>query len=507
MSSDGSGSFGRKALVNAAMLTTLASLASYAGGMLVSILIARSLGPFEYGQYAYAVWLCGLMVTLASSGFSNSAMRFISEYLGARRVETSLAIHQRLRRQVLAAIGAAGLLLAGSWPWVRPHGSESISTVLLLISLVGFSTKALFMFESAAAKGYGRFWVDSACIASLSTVNVLGVLLLWHFHAGLEPFLAWFASLSLAHLVLVALFVRGHPKGVDAPAPLDVELRSRVGTYLQWGLVLAVVNMLASRSFETFLLNTHATAKEVGFFAIAGMLTRSGVDLLAGGLSAVMIPVMSHALGAGGNERLRHVFVEASRYYQFVGLLLAGTVYFWAEPAVMLMYGERYRPVILPLQALVVGTCLIMTSAGLNAVLMATENQKLRVSFSVLSVGCSAVLAFTLVPRWGLNGALVSTTVSQWIVFVIEAVLIERTVGFRLPYAALARQLALAVAVVAACLLVLQFDLGLWGHAIAGAAYFVLFVGGSLLAGIWSPTELAMARGYLVRIPLLRRWA
>lgn len=505
--SGGSGSFGPRALVSAAMLTTVASLASYAGGMVVSILIARSLGPFEYGQYAYVVWLCGLMLALSSSGFSNSAMRFISEFLGARRVETSLAIHQRLRRQVLAAIAGAALLLVASWPWVRPHGSESVSTLLLVISLAGFSTKALFMFESAAAKGYGRFWVEPACIASLAIVNVLGVLLLWHFHAALGSFLAWFAGLSFAHLVLVAVFVRGHPKGVDSPAPLDDELRSRVGKYLRWGLVLAAVSMLASRSFETFLLNSHASAKEVGFFAIAGMLTRSGVDLLAGGLSAVMIPVMSHALGAGGNDRLRHVFVEASRYYQFVGLVLAGTVYFWAEPAVMLMYGDRYQPVILALQVMVVGACLIMTGAGLNAVLMATENQKIRVSFSVLSVCTSALLAFGLVPRWGLNGALVSTTASQWIVFVAAVIMIDRSIGFRLPYAALARQLALAGAAVAVSFLVLEIIPGLWGHVLAGVAYLVLFTGGSLLVGVWSPAERELARGYLVRLPLLRRWA
>lgn len=502
-----SGNFGRKAVFNAALLSTFASLASYAGGMVVSILIARSLGPIEYGQYAYVVWLSGLMVTLGASGFNNSAMRFISEYVGAGKVATSLTIHRRLRNLVLAAVAGATMLLVVAWPWVRPQGTEALSNTLLLIALVGFSTKALFMFESAAAKGYGRFWVEAVCLSSLSVVNVLGVSILWNWHASLGPFLSWFAILSVAHLLLVMALVRGHPKGVEKPEPIDEELRARVAKHLRWGLVLAAVSVLASRSFETFLLNAHAGAKEVGFFAIAVMLTRSGVDLLAGGLSSVMIPVMSHSLGAGGNERLRKVFVEASRYYQFVGLVLAGMGYFWAEPAVILMYGERYRPVVFALQVLVVGACLMMPSGGLTALLSATENQKLRVSFSVLSVSFSALLAFLLVPRWGLNGALVSTTMSQWIVFIVTVILIDRWVGFRLPYGALARQFALAAMAAAVALLLVKLSWGLWGHVLAGVAYLLVFVGGSLLAGVWSPAERQMARGYLARLPVLRRWA
>lgn len=500
-----SGRFGRKAAFDAAVLSTVASLASYAGGMVISILIARSLGPAEYGQYAYAVWLTGLMAILGVSGFNNSAMRFISEYVGRDQVATSLAIHQRLRRQALLAVAGSTVLLVLAWQWVRPQGAESISTMLLLISLVAFTTKAMFMFESAAAKGYGRFWVEPACLASLAFVNVLGVSVLWHFHASLASFLVWFSFLSIAHLLLVLVLVRGQPKGVNPTTSIDDECRVRVAKHLRWSLVLAAVSVLASRSFETFLLNANAGAKEVGFFTIAVMLTRGGVDLLAGGLSSVMIPVMSHAFGVGGNERLRNVFLDASRYYQFVGLVLAGTAFFWAEPAIIMMYGDRYRPAVFALQVMVVGACLTMPNGGLMALLSATENQKLRVSFAVLSVSISALMAFLLVPRWGLHGALVSVTLSLGIVFIVTVVLIDRWLGFRLPYRALARQFMLAAFAALVAQLMLQWNEGLWGQVLAGTAYMLMFSGGSLFVGVWSAPEREMARIYLARLQVRSR--
>lgn len=326
-----SGRFGRKAVFNAAMLSTLASLVSYASGLLVGILIARSLGPTEYGKYAYVVWLSGLMIALGSSGFNASAMRFISEYVGAEQPATSAAIHRRLRRQVLMAIGAACMLLTLIWPWVRPQGTESASATLLLIVIVGFSAKAQFMFESAAAKGYGHFWIDAAVLSLLAIVNAGGVVVLWKLHSELDMFLGWFALLSVAHLVLVVFLVQRR-KGVQVPAAMDNDLLDRLSRHVRWGIVLSVVGVLGGRSFETFLLNSHVGAREVGFFSIAAMLTRSGVDLLAGGLSSVMIPVMSHAFGGGGTERLQRVFVNATRYYQFVGLVLGGVGFFGLNP-------------------------------------------------------------------------------------------------------------------------------------------------------------------------------
>lgn len=496
--------FGRKAALNAALLSTVASMASYAGGMVTSILVARALGPTDYGQYAYVVWLAGLMVTLASSGFSSSAMRFISEYVGRGEAAVSYAVHHRLRRQALLAVAAACLLLLLGWHWVRPQEVGSTSPVLLCIALVAFGSKSWFMFESAAAKGYGRFWVEPACLASLSVVNVAGVVVLWYLQSKLQWYLGWFAVLSVAHLVLVFALTRGESPGANGGA-LDESLRMRVGQHLRWGMVLAGVTVLASRSFETFLLNAHGGAQEVAFFSIAVMLTRSGVDLLAGGLSSVMVPVMSHAFGAGGNERLRKVFVDATRYYLFVGLTLAGLGWFWAEPAIILMYGERYRAVVQVLQVLVVGASLMMPSGGLTALLSSTENQRLRVWFMALSLLISATLAFTLVPRWGLQGALVSVTTSQWIVYIVTIAMVDRWLGFRLPYGALARQAGLAVlgvVVAAGAAFLVQ---GLGGQVTAGFVFLLVFVSGSWFAGVWSAAEREMVRGYLARLPVLRR--
>ncbi len=107
-------------------------------------------------------------------------------------------------------------------------------------------------------------------------------------------------------------------------------------------MVLAFVAALSNKSVETLLLNRFAGAEAVGFFTIGASLTRGGVELLSSGLTTILMPTMAHAFGAGGIERVNRIASNAMRYYQFVGLLLAGVGVFWAEPVIAVMYGARY---------------------------------------------------------------------------------------------------------------------------------------------------------------------
>lgn len=503
----GEATFGRRAVLNAALLSTGAIVCSYVGGMVVSILVARSLGPEEYGRYAYVVWLAGILVALLSGGFNNTAMRYVSESAGRGARELGRPILRHLRSRFLAALAVGVAVLLVAWPWARPQGVEAYSWTLLAIVAVAFTTKALFMFEASGAKGFGQFWVESICLIALSVLNVGVVLVLWRAGAGLLAYLGWFAALSVAHVLLVLVLFR---PAAAAPSPaLDPSLVSRMRGHLLWSVVLAVVAVFASKSFEVLLLNATATPVEVAYFTIALSLTRSGVDLVVGGMSSVLMPVMSHAYGAGGMERVRTVFARSTRYFQFVGILIAGLGFFWAEPAIALMYGSRYREVVPVLQIVVVGSCLPLGISAYVALLSATENQRLRVWFSAISMGLSGVLAVALVPWLHLPGALASLIASNWLGVVLVMVVTKRNVGFAPPLGALSRQFLAALPAAALAFALCRALPGHLGDLLAGATYALALLAGSLLARAWSAMETATAAAALRRVPGLEavsRW-
>ena len=68
--------FGRIAALQAAFFVTASTYIAYAISIVVSAVVARSLGPADYGQYAYLVFIVGLLVMLANHGLTTSAIRF-----------------------------------------------------------------------------------------------------------------------------------------------------------------------------------------------------------------------------------------------------------------------------------------------------------------------------------------------------------------------------------------------------------------------------------------------
>jgi hypothetical protein len=74
--------FGRVATLKAAFLVTGSTYASYAFGLITSALIARGLGPDDFGSYAYVIWLTGLLIMLGNNGLAISGIRFVSESHG-----------------------------------------------------------------------------------------------------------------------------------------------------------------------------------------------------------------------------------------------------------------------------------------------------------------------------------------------------------------------------------------------------------------------------------------
>ena len=108
--------------------------------MASSILVARLLGPGEYGTYLFVTTVMSLGGLIAMAGLNEAALRFISESLAHGN---SGAARAYLQRALVIAAGAslvaslvvtAGLMLMG-WGQELPHFAVLLSLVAALVAL------------------------------------------------------------------------------------------------------------------------------------------------------------------------------------------------------------------------------------------------------------------------------------------------------------------------------------------------------------------------------------
>ncbi len=243
---------------------------------------------------------------------------------------------------------------------------------------------------------------------------------------------------------------------------LEPELTARIQNHLLWTILLTLAAAFGNKASETYLLGHFVGPAEVGFFAIAAALTRGGVELLAAGLNTVLMPLMAHGFGQGGTARVHAILATSVRLFGFGGFLLAGVGFLWADVAVSLMYGEKFRDAVPVFRVMIVVAGLTLSQSAFGALLSTTDNQRIRAGVVLASVIISAVAAFVLVPRYGLQGAVISHAVSSAIIFLVVSIGIVKVFAVQLPWRQLGGQLmAASVAAAMAGLLLLV------GHALA----------------------------------------
>lgn len=494
--------FGRGAAARAVVLMTGSTYFSFAIGLVVSAVIARGIGPEDFGRYSYVVWLSGLLVMFANNGLTTTGIRFVSESLGRTDGAAARSVHGWLLRWQYASLALVVIGFVLLIPYSKPANWSAAIALFAGVVAVSVISKGLYLFDISIAKGYGRFEVEAASTVVLSAVNLLCVGVLYVSAAPLSAYLILFALASLGYFGVARWMC--HKRSIVAEAePVQPELSSRVRRHLGWTVVLTLAAALSNKAAETYLLNIYVGPAEVGFFAIGVALTRGGVELLAAGVNSVLMPLMAHGYGEGGDARVRSILSDSLRLYGFGGLLLAGVGFLWADVVVTLMYGDKYHQAVDVFRVMILIAGATLSQSAFGALLSTTDKQSIRAGVAVVSVLVSATAAILLVPRWGLLGAVVAHAVSTIIIYAVVCLGMIKVFSVAMPWAALWRlaTAALVAAGVAAGLLALSSSL--MSQFAAGLIFAATYLFATVLFGAWRAADFAQLQPLAARYPAI----
>ena len=495
--------FSGRDVLRSALLVTASTYISYAAGLIVSMVVARHLGPRDYGHYAYLIWLSGTLTVLICNGLTLTAIRFVSESFGRADTGEANRVQRLLRSWYFASIAIVSVTYVAVSPWVAPNGWDKPGWWFVAAALIAAIGKADSTLGASVSKGYGRFEVEAYTMNLLSLASLAGVVLLALSDAPLEAYMVLFVVLSVGYAISTRILM-GRAGIHVSDDPVDDVLRKRIQQQYMWTALLFMIFALSNKSVENLLLNTYVGPEAVGWFAIAAAMTRGGVDLLTSGLNTVLLPMLSRAVGANDHDHASSILSDAMRYFFFLGVTLAGVGVLWAEPAITLLYGQQYMPAVIGLQVMMLIGGMLMPEAATAALLITTDRQTLRVALAISSLTITIVTAYALIPHYGFEGALASHFIARVTIFIASAVIITRFFGIRLPYNSFVR--TLAAASIAACLAaaVLFYSRSIPAQLVAGAVYGLSCICGSVAFGVWTKHDVSTLHHFTNRLPGLR---
>jgi len=499
------GAFTRVGALRAAAVMTLSTYVTVALGLVVSAILARSLGPDDYGRYAYLLWLVGLLVTIGNHGLPISATRHISELKGAGQEAEASSLYSWLKRWQWTSLLATASVFAACMPFVEPIGWSGHSLLFTALCILCFVPKAFFFFHTSVAKGHGAFWIEASGNMLMSIAYTVGVALLAWFHASLMANLWWFAAISMAHMVVMVLMLRkSEIRGSTCPLPTD--LRARTQMHLRWTSLQVFVAALSNRTVETYLLGRLIGPAEVGYFAIATNLVRGGIELVSSSLTTILMPSLAHARGSGGVAQVNVIMQDTLRYFAVLGALMAGLGWLLAEPGVSLLYGHRYGAVAQAVQLMSLISGVLLIEAPFSSVLATLDDHRFKTGLSVLYFALSAAFALLLVPSHGITGAIAANGLTRLTTFLLCAVWVRRSLGLSMPWMDGGRVLMSAAGAMTLAGGLVHAVGGVPIQWLAGFVFATAFMGLTLFTGVWKPKDIQLLAKITQRFPALARF-
>jgi O-antigen/teichoic acid export membrane protein len=375
-------------------------------GLVGNVVSARALGPSELGRFGLVISAIMVFGTLADAGLTYSAIRLIARYAGADQQKAHAVARSYFFLRFLTGVSVAILGVPLSWPLAWALGYPDLVPYLQL-SFLTLVSLSLSSYPGTVLVGLAKFRQFGVAGVLNAVITVTGILLLFFMGVlSLGTLIAWNVILPLVS-GLPAWFLMPREwlpwRLWHRPEPSSgTDVRRELVGFGKWIGLSLVGSMLVTQG-DVLLLGRLTTPAIVGVYSVAlGLASR--LDTLNQSLFTVMMPRASRLEGA---RSIRGYWRQVA--FGSLGLACAlGLAALVAQPAIVLLYGERYKASAGLFFALLVVVLFDLATSSLFLLVFPLNKPHLLAAADWLRVVVLAVSGWLLIPVYGAFGAVIA---------------------------------------------------------------------------------------------------
>jgi O-antigen/teichoic acid export membrane protein len=377
-------------LVKRAAFSSSGVLVGRVSTSLAAIVLARSVGPGHFGNYAAAWALLELCSSLSDVGLVTGLKRDAAR--SPARIPELLGNTLLTRLSLGIAIALAGYLLM---PQISDNPlSVAVFPPLALASVSALVAEAFF----AVLLVRGEQWLVSAFLVTRGALFLAGCLLCAYKGYGVITF-AWFQG-TLYFLVLLLVAA-----GVSKRTVIALQCREiprQVFSSLSYGISNAL--HAALWNIPLLVLTRVGTEEQVGYLAVAYRFVALSVVAGASASDDAFLPAL-FSLYKSNRSKFKEVCSRMQRLYFSAGLLISTALYACAELIVVVIQGESYRPAVAVLRVLCWSVVILYATDPPDSAMTAGDRMGGKIFIQFLAVVATLGISSIMISRYGLPGA------------------------------------------------------------------------------------------------------
>jgi O-antigen/teichoic acid export membrane protein len=412
-------------VVQGAATSLTGKVLSIISGLVITILLTRSLGVDQYGAIAVAVAIEGLITGFTSLGLGNGAGRMMAHARGSGDTRGMMRVLKAglLVGTVTGLVGTAIMFALGASTVFE--GSGAATTLVVMAPLVLAS--ALRSVLSGLLRAYGdlkpllilnviRPVIDLALIGGLVVLGARGV----------GAFAGGIVASAFLDLLLIAYFARRGGRW----GPLnDVSLED-AKTLLAFSLPLLVSQLLfiGIKSSDVFLLGALRSPAEAGLYSPVMRVVQSSTMFLAA-FPLLFVPIATMYAARGKIPEIQNLYVSTTKWAYLLGFPILIALVAVPGDVLPFLFGPDYQNLDPVARILAIGYFVALIT-GLNAFsLTAVGIVKPMAVYAAIGMVINLGLGLVLIDAFGPTGAAWSNTVSIVFINVAYSIVLFRRSG------------------------------------------------------------------------------
>ena len=391
------------------------------------VLLARWMGAFEFGIFAY-VWVWVIVLgSLTPLGFNTAILRFIPDLTEKKEFGFLRGVIVR-SRMIVAGVGLAVTIAGTGIVFLLRDYLDNYYVLPLVFGLVCVPLYALAELNEGVARNYG--WSDIAFLPvyilrpMLVLLAMGGITLMGNTPCGLSALLASILASFFVLVLQTIMLVRRLNTTIPQAAP---QYRSKEWLMISLPILLVEGFYMLLAHIDTLMLQLFAPPEQVGIY-FASAKTTGLIGFIYFAVTAVSAHKLA-ALHAKGEKQQFNALVKQIIHWIFWPSLAASLgIYLLGEP-ILWLYGPAFTagyPVMLILLA---GMLIRAATGPVEFMLNMTEHQVSTAWVLGITIGINLALNSMLIPAYGMLGAASGTVASIAFSSLMLYLLVRRKLG------------------------------------------------------------------------------
>jgi O-antigen/teichoic acid export membrane protein len=401
--------------------------------VLVLILLARFLGPIEFGLYALGWTIVQMGTLLAPLGLDKGVLQFGSRFYKRNSTTTSGIIFQSILFSLIVGLTMSAIIF-----FLAPLISKDVFNKPDLASVLRKLSPIFLLFAgikvTAAATRVSQrvkysIFVEDILPPLLNLLLFLGLFLIfgWKLHGALIA-----VSISFIVAFLLAIFY------VTRLFPETFSLKSTALTFTK-DLISFSLSTSLTGIFSMFIIWTNRLIvgyflpeADIGIYQVVSQLSLL-IPIIMSGFSAIFAPMIADLHHRRKYSKLQEIYTISTKWGLYLGIPFILITVMMPMDLLLTIFGKPYTAGSNALIILMFGQFINLATGAVGWLLMMTGNQKqwLLITFSLFVV--SMALGIVLTPRLGLEGAAIATSIGSGTTYLLGILYAWQRLGLH-PY-------------------------------------------------------------------------